>query len=118
MNLDITKIRLLIATALMGQTARWIQDEKRVRLFIAATQKKAIDIALSGDLNSLQGFAVETGALASAGVLIAQKMQFPKDGIRMMFGWDPYRDWRNDVRAFAANWNLDSVFVQEMGPLS
>jgi hypothetical protein len=107
---------MAVTQALSGQTARWTTDERRVRLFIAAVQKKTLDIASTGNVQALQGFALEAGALASAGVTIAAKMQFPKDGLRALFGWDPYADWRNQVRDFAAKWNLDPIFIQEMGP--
>lgn len=116
MNLDISKIRFLIGQSLAGQTARWVTDERRVRLFLAAVQKKSIEIAATGDVDNLQIFAIDSGSLAAQGVLIAQKMQFPKDGIRVLFGYDPYHDWRNQVRTFADRWKLDPLFIQEMGP--
>jgi hypothetical protein len=115
-NIDLSVIRMAISQALSGQTARWTTDERRVRLFIAAVQKKTLEIASSGNVKALQDFAVESGALVSAGVTVAAKMQFPKDGIRALFGWDPYAEWRNQVRTFAASWNLDPIFIQEMGP--
>lgn len=80
------------------------KDARRIALFFAAAQKKAIELAVSGDVNTFIRETAELGA----------KWSPKKFSIASLFN-DPYRQAREDTRAFGRKWNLDPVFMQEMG---
>jgi hypothetical protein len=81
------------------------KDARRIGLFVTACQKKAIELVMSN--GDYKGFAEEAFA-------IAMKFSPKKLSFASLFG-DPYKGARQDAREFGKKWQLDPLFLKEMG---
>jgi hypothetical protein len=79
------------------------KDARRIGLFVTACQKKAIELVMSN--GDYKGFATEAFEVA---------MKFKPKSFWQMFG-DPYKGARQDAREFGKKWQLDPLFLKEMG---
>jgi len=81
------------------------KDARRIGLFVTACQKKAIELVASPA--ALAQFAHESFELA-------MKFSPRKFSFADLFR-DPYKGAREAVRVFAEKWQMDPVFIEEMG---
>lgn len=99
-----------IAAVVASFSSKLKKDERRVKLFIAATAAKAQQFALDGSLSiDATAFGLEAADLTWRWISLPTKLSFAS-----LFS-DPYAKLRDDVRAFAKKWQLDPAFIEEMG---
>ena len=86
------------------------KDARRIALFQSAVASKTLELATEGNFNNALVFVSEAAILIQRWVDRSLKFQFPKD-----FLTDPYKTLREDTRKFGRQWQLDPVFMEEMG---
>jgi hypothetical protein len=86
------------------------KDARRIGLFVTACQKKAIELVMSN--GDYKGFAQE---------LFAEVSQWAPKKKWGFFDWltkkvdKYYADRRESIRMFGEKWQLDQLFLKEMG---
>jgi hypothetical protein len=101
-----------LASLIKSLPAKLDKDERRMRLFVAAVSNKSVLLSAAANPTAVYtafNFAQESGILIAAWALRAKKFSFA-DLFR-----DPYKDLREQTRAFGARWDLDPLFRSEMG---
>jgi hypothetical protein len=81
------------------------KDARRIGLFVTACQKKAIELVMSN--GDYQGFVQEVFA-------VSMKFSPRKFSFADLFR-DPYKGAREAIRVFGEKWQLDPLFLKEMG---
>jgi hypothetical protein len=102
------RVGISLTVIAAGVLASAKKDGRRIGLFVAACQMRALELATS-DPASVETFAAECAQLAAEWVPEPSKLS-----LAWLFG-DPYKPHRERVRAFAARWSLDETFRREMG---
>ena len=95
------------------------KDERRVRLFFAAVLNRGMALAAetTTDVDALKAFATDLGDLGAEFERDAAALGSPRRwslGLLLGHG-DPFAPGRERVRALAAKWALDPVFIEAMG---